>query len=200
MRIPKKQRGSASVLLMLVMLALITFAALSMMSAHSELKLSRKNAEWVKGYYALDARGEALMRQINSTCGKASEKAASLLTETGYNNEESLPETLRTALSSWASSGRDDAERTELFRELCVYYLTETLSENALLVIPADSPLAAEAELQNPDEPAQLLSLRAELAFSEASGEPFFTVTRWRQERAPFDYVEDDPLNVWQGD
>ena len=48
------ERGSSSVLVIMIMLLLITFGVLAMMSSYSNLKIARKHADWTKGYYALE--------------------------------------------------------------------------------------------------------------------------------------------------
>lgn len=58
-------RGSSSVLVIMIMLLLITFGVLAMMSSYSSLKIARKNAEWTKGYYALESQAELSVRQLS---------------------------------------------------------------------------------------------------------------------------------------
>lgn len=53
--IHRRQRGSSSVLVIMIMLMLITFGVLSLMSSYSNLKIARKNAQWVQDYYALES-------------------------------------------------------------------------------------------------------------------------------------------------
>lgn len=57
-------RGSSSVLVIMIMLLLITFGVLAMMSSYSSLKIARKNAEWTKGYYALESEAELNIKQL----------------------------------------------------------------------------------------------------------------------------------------
>ena len=57
-------RGSSSVLVIMIMLLLITFGVLAMMSSYSSLKIARKNADWTKGYYALESQAELSVRQL----------------------------------------------------------------------------------------------------------------------------------------
>lgn len=49
------QRGSSSVLVIMVLLMLITFGVLAMMTSYSNLKISRKNAEWTQAFYKLES-------------------------------------------------------------------------------------------------------------------------------------------------
>lgn len=57
----KNQKGSATVLVMLILLCLTTFGVLAVVSAWSELRLSRKNAAFAEAYYQLDSGGEAAL-------------------------------------------------------------------------------------------------------------------------------------------
>lgn len=52
-------RGSSSVLVVMIMLLLITFGVLAMMSSYSNLKISRKHADWTKDYYQLESIAES---------------------------------------------------------------------------------------------------------------------------------------------
>lgn len=54
----KNERGSASVIVILVMLLLTVFGVLAFVSAGSSLRLAEKNASTVQNYYRLDALGE----------------------------------------------------------------------------------------------------------------------------------------------
>lgn len=50
----KRHKGSSSVLVIMVMLMLITFGVLAMMSSYANLKIARKNAQWISDYYLLE--------------------------------------------------------------------------------------------------------------------------------------------------
>ena len=71
----KSNRGSSSVLVIFVMVALVIFGVLSLMSSYANLKLSRKNLEWSGKYYALDSRGQACVEKVDG-CLLAAEKEA----------------------------------------------------------------------------------------------------------------------------
>ncbi len=49
------ERGSSSVLVIMIMLLLITFGVLAMMSSYSNLKIARKHAQWTSDYYQLES-------------------------------------------------------------------------------------------------------------------------------------------------
>lgn len=71
----KSKRGSSSILVILFVITLVVFGTLAMMSAYSDLKLAKKNAEWTKTYYNLDAQGEALLVKIDSCLKSASDES-----------------------------------------------------------------------------------------------------------------------------
>lgn len=50
-----RRRGSSSVLIMMVMIFLVSLGVLLLVSARSNLTLSKKNAQWVQGYYDLES-------------------------------------------------------------------------------------------------------------------------------------------------
>ena len=52
-------------MVILFVITLVVFGTLAMMSAYSDFKLAKKNAEWTKSYYKLDAQGEAMLQKID---------------------------------------------------------------------------------------------------------------------------------------
>lgn len=62
----RDQRGSASVIVVMVMLLLVVFGVLAFVSAGSSLRLAEKNARTVKDYYRLDFQGEVAVGQISA--------------------------------------------------------------------------------------------------------------------------------------
>jgi hypothetical protein len=82
-------KGSSSVLVILIMLTLVVFGLLALMSTYSGLKLSRKNAEWTKEYYALDARAEAQLAKIDSCLFEAEEASQAYISSKAYEKQES---------------------------------------------------------------------------------------------------------------
>lgn len=59
------KQGSASVIVIMVMLLLVVFGILAFVSGGSSLKLAEKNASAVKSYYLLDKKGEIAAGQIS---------------------------------------------------------------------------------------------------------------------------------------
>lgn len=52
----RNDHGSASVLVMLIMISLITFGLLAMLLSNSDYKMAKKNAKWLNQQYAIESR------------------------------------------------------------------------------------------------------------------------------------------------
>lgn len=63
-------QGGASVLIILIMISLTTFGVLALVSAHSDLKLARKNAAFVQEYYDLEAEAEFKLHEVEEALGE----------------------------------------------------------------------------------------------------------------------------------
>ncbi|MBE0449622.1 MAG: hypothetical protein IBX70_02130 [Clostridia bacterium] len=61
-----EQRGSSSVLVIMVLLMLITFGVLAMMTSYSNLKISRKNAEWTQAFYKLESLARYHLAEVET--------------------------------------------------------------------------------------------------------------------------------------
>ncbi|QAT42131.1 hypothetical protein [Aminipila luticellarii] len=59
------QIGTSSLLLIFTVLCLVVFSTLSLASARADYRLAVKTQQSVKAYYAADARGEELKRDMN---------------------------------------------------------------------------------------------------------------------------------------
>lgn len=68
-------QGSASILIILIMLALSAFGVLAMMSAYSDYRLAQKNADRIKQHYALETEAQKEVGLLNEAL------AASAVTE-----------------------------------------------------------------------------------------------------------------------
>jgi hypothetical protein len=60
-RLRGSRKGSSSVLVIMILLALVLFGTLALTSTYADLKLSRKGVSWLTAYYELDARGETFL-------------------------------------------------------------------------------------------------------------------------------------------
>lgn len=57
--------GFSSILMIFIMICFVTFAALSLLSANSDYKLSKKTAEKASAYYQADAAARSCLLQID---------------------------------------------------------------------------------------------------------------------------------------
>lgn len=69
--------GTSSILVTFVLLCLVTFAALSFLSANSDYNLSRQSAERTTQYYAANSAAEYLLADIEGRLAKARTDAVS---------------------------------------------------------------------------------------------------------------------------
>ncbi|MDF2533608.1 MAG: uncharacterized protein K0Q65_3189, partial [Clostridia bacterium] len=93
----KSNKGSASVLVILIMLTLIVFGVLAMMSSFSDLKLSQKSGDWIKNYYSLDGKGDALVQKIDECLIYAEAEANLYIKNKSYENvlSDQIPKDLQ---------------------------------------------------------------------------------------------------------
>ena len=54
--------GASSLILIFIVLCMATFGLLSLSSAQGDLKLARRNADAVKGYYEADNKGQQWLK------------------------------------------------------------------------------------------------------------------------------------------
>lgn len=57
--------GFSSVVMVFIMICLVTFATLSVLTAHSDYRLSRKMADKTSAYYVADATAREVVKQID---------------------------------------------------------------------------------------------------------------------------------------
>lgn len=63
----KANIGSASLILIFIVLCLATFGLLSLTSANNDWKLAEKNAKAVQTYYRADSQGEEFLQMVDRT-------------------------------------------------------------------------------------------------------------------------------------
>lgn len=73
MRQPTMQ-GGASVLIILIMISLTTFGVLALVSAHSDLKLARKNEQFMQEYYELETQAESALKNLADALDKGAQE------------------------------------------------------------------------------------------------------------------------------
>ncbi len=57
--------GASSLILIFIVLCMATFGLLSLSSAQGDLKLARRNADAVKGYYEADNKGQKWLKDVD---------------------------------------------------------------------------------------------------------------------------------------
>lgn len=67
----KANIGSASLILIFIVLCLATFGLLSLTSANNDWKLADKNAKAVQTYYMADSQGEEFLQMVDQTLTEA---------------------------------------------------------------------------------------------------------------------------------
>jgi len=61
----RSRRGSASVLIVLMVVLLAVFGAMALTAASANLRLARRHADWSAEYYRFDASAERLLAAVN---------------------------------------------------------------------------------------------------------------------------------------
>lgn len=160
------EKGSTSVLVILVIIVLATFAGIAVTSSWINRKLAMKNVSWNEQYYEQDRFAEYKTARIDAVLLAAQEKALAYFSE-GYFARGKLPEGIAPSavpenLLREADSAQTEAQRRStaesLFTRLYCYYAAEGLSriateESLDLAITGENP----ARFLNPDTalPAQ---------------------------------------------
>lgn len=67
----KANIGSASLILIFIVLCLATFGLLSLTSANNDWKLAEKNAKAVQTYYRADSQGEEFLQMVDRTLNES---------------------------------------------------------------------------------------------------------------------------------
>lgn len=119
------ERGSSSVLVIMVMLLLITFGVLAMMSSYSNLKIAKKNAEWSRDFYALESIAELDMMTFKTIFNEAQDQSSVI-----YNNGtidliaiKNLPESVQTdIIKAYHSIPIDDKDKIKDFQNQLFLY------------------------------------------------------------------------------
>lgn len=147
-------RGSSSVLVILIMVMLVVLGLLALMSTWSELKLARKNASWSTVYYSLDSKAEICLAEIDTCLLDAEESADNYIMTKDYERPESsyLPSNLQQAVhDGWqaAQSSGDEAKFVDsLYEKLYYSYCVIRLDELANIEFEIKSELDFKAGTQ----------------------------------------------------
>lgn len=166
-----KKKGSSSIMVILIMLTLVVFGVLALMSSYSDLKLSKKNANWLEKYYDLDAKGEKLISEIDSRLSQASKKAK--------------------------SGNTLDREK---YIQLAESEIKAIKTENKLKVSKNKNMLTISSKLVDVDNNMINISLEVNFPdFSMEKGPlKHYKVTRWEQ--LPREFKYDNSIELWDGE
>ena len=93
--------GGVSLLLILLMLTLTAFGLLTLVSAHSDYKLSGKNAESADRFYTLDTQGQRALRDLETAFARLGDQTQALSAE-GWTITQQSP---LTAVRTWERDG-----------------------------------------------------------------------------------------------
>lgn len=131
-----RERGSSSVLVIMVMLLLITFGVLAMMSSYSNLKIANKNAEWTKDFYALESIAELDLVTFEMLFKEAQSQTSELLKNDTIDliSIESLPDSVqKEILQAYQSLPIGDKVKLNAFHnQLFLYFLYDGLVKSAI--------------------------------------------------------------------
>lgn len=127
-----EQRGSSSVLVIMVLLMLITFGVLAMMTSYSNLKISRKNAEWTQSFYRLESLAENHLAQIETYIIYSADFADEYIEEMRY--KEPSPQGFEypwqdEIYKKWLISAQDDVFSLETRNWIFENNLKESLEQ-----------------------------------------------------------------------
>ncbi len=126
------QRGSSSVLVIMVLLMLITFGVLAMMTSYSGLKISRKNAEWTQAFYKLESLAGNHLAEIENHIIYSADFADEYIEEMRY--KEPSPQGFDypwqdEVYKKWLESSEEDAFKDEISEWIFENTLTESLDQ-----------------------------------------------------------------------
>lgn len=147
-------RGSSSVLVILIMVMLVVLGLLALMSTWSELKLARKNASWSTAYYLLDSKAEIRLSEINYCLQDADKSTDNYIMTKDYERPESsyLPIALQQSVhNGWqaAQSSGDEADFIgNLYEKLYYTYSIIRLNELTSFEFDVASDLDFEGDTQ----------------------------------------------------
>lgn len=129
-------RGSSSVLVILIMVMLVVLGLLALMSTWSELKLARKNAAWSTAYYSLDSEAEIRLAEISSCLQDADISTNNYIMTKDYERPESayLPTALQQSMHNGWQAAQSSGEEADFIDSLYekLYYAYSIIKLNEL--------------------------------------------------------------------
>lgn len=132
--------GTSSILVTFVLLALVTFAALSYMSAKSDYTLSREAADRTASYYDANRMGEIYLANIEALLARSLEDASD---RQGY---------LDSVESLFADNDKIVVERKDMENVVISYSIAVTNGQNLNVELSAHYPDADDDSLFHVDK------------------------------------------------
>lgn len=123
------ERGSSSVLVIMIMLLLITFGVLAMMSSYSNLKIARKHAQWTSDFYHLESIADSDLKSFEQLFGRAMDDTQSNFVNQTLDLQtiEDMPDEIKESLLNKvnAISTSDTIAINSVADQLFLYHLYE---------------------------------------------------------------------------
>ena len=188
------ERGSSTVLIILILLSLTVFSVLSIASAMSDHSLARKNASWIKAYYDTESKAERFLGALSEKLAAAERAAVSApedYAERAYflhakreleQAVPNLPEDTRP--SSFELYPSSDFEAPDFLSsdEVPSLYLTANI-ENRIIG-------------EKGAETVQNIAISLEIILEHNT---YMRIDGWREWQPEFDYGENGE-NIWTGE
>lgn len=212
----RSEKGASSILVAMVLIILLVFAALSITTSTANFKLSQKYAQTTNVYYSLDSEGERVLyevkKQVYESGLKAEEDLRAILEKSGDKPE--LPEeiglALQNALAINADQGQDRAHAL-----LATYYARTALEQQFTgCTHDVEEPLDLSSEAESEPKPGFMLQrtiilevegshryLNIAIKVSDPgpgkSPDEICTIEEWRLWQEPFEYKNN--VDLWEG-
>jgi len=202
-------RGSSSVLVILIMVMLVVLGLLALISTWSGLKLARKNASWSTTYYELDSMAENRLAEIDACLKDAERSAEVYLMTKDYERPQSsyLPSGIQNEVhNDWLmakASGKGaefiDKLQKNLYYIYCEMRLNE-LSDGEFEIMRTpdsenDTLKVYTTVYENLQQSGRSLRLGIEVLFDQAengNGSGRYRIISWKETPKTFEY--DDSL------
>ncbi|MDR1642963.1 MAG: hypothetical protein LBC41_15425 [Clostridiales bacterium] len=127
MQLFSNEEGSASVLVIFMMIVLVTLGAYSIVSAHVNYSFSQKALAWNKNFYSCDLMAEEFLKDLDLALAKAEKEIGLYVSTKGYekSGNGTVPEELRDEIRQ---RGLTKESMNLLYRH-CAYGALEKLQE-----------------------------------------------------------------------
>lgn len=205
----KSEKGSSSVLVIMIMLLLITFGVLAMMSSYSNLKIARKHADWTKSYYQLESIAEKNSIDFENLYKKAAKEMDAYI-EIDLSESiaaSQLPELVKRTLDDDIEEGKTNLVKQKLF----LYLLYEKFNSSSLFQM--NPSLSFDYDIINQDITEDWDAQLSYITIDDNSGRQLLTsykidsvnygnlpvIDQWRELPQEFQYDEGINFNDPEG-